>query len=263
MFDLGQPLLGATGRGRDPRTGTESRRPREQRRPGVVRTGRDGGRVRGDLGHQSPRALPAHQPPAGADQGVGARTHRQRGVDGAQRRPQGNVLRRPPVREEVRHHARLRAVETGEHPLHPGAGPPPRGQRGDGELAASRDGAHRLRGRRRRPGPARLRDQEPRRSSCPRHRVPGPRSTWPQTPRWRRSAASTSSSARRSSPSAGRTIPRRRVASGRSARSWWASHRRGSERCGCSSRGRLGPSAGPRWRCWRHGATKWWRPPGT
>ena len=39
----------------------------------------------------------------------------------------------------------LRAVEAGQHPLHPRAGPAPRGQRGHRELAPSRDRAHRVR----------------------------------------------------------------------------------------------------------------------
>ena len=42
------------------------------------------------------RAVPPHQPVARAPDGIGAGADRERGVDGAYRRPQGDALRRPP-----------------------------------------------------------------------------------------------------------------------------------------------------------------------
>ena len=52
------------------------------------------------------------------------------------------------TKKRYRGHARLRGIETGQHPLHAGAGPSAGGHRGDGELVASRNGADRVRRRR-------------------------------------------------------------------------------------------------------------------
>ncbi len=83
-------------------------------------------------------------------------------------------------------HAGVRAVEAGQHLVHPGAGPAPGGHRRDGEFPPPRHGAHRLRGRRGCQGVSRLRDQDsPAPSSCRRPRGPSPRCTWPRPPTWR------------------------------------------------------------------------------
>ena len=132
-------------------------RPRQQRWRGAQRTRRDGGRAGGHFRHEPPRPLPADQPPSGSDRGVRAFTHRERRLDRAHRGAPGDPVRRPPVGAALCRHAGLRAVEAGQHPLHAGAGPAPRGHWRHGELAAPLDRAHRVRRGRRHSGPARLR----------------------------------------------------------------------------------------------------------
>ena len=144
----GGPGLRAPGRSGNPRAGAATRRPRQQRGPGADREGGDGRRLRGHVRHQPPRTVPAHQPAARPDDGVGAVAHRERGVDGPQCGPQGNALRRPPDHPRLPGHAGLRTIEAGQHPLHPGAVPALRRQGAHGELAASGHGADGLRGRR-------------------------------------------------------------------------------------------------------------------
>ena len=186
VFDLADLLVGAAGRGRDPRAGAAARRAGQQRRPRPDRADRDGRRLRGDLRHEPPRPVPPDQPAARPAPRVGAVPHRQRGVDGALRGPQGDPLRRPPVDEALPRHAGVRAVEAGQHPLHPGAGPAARGHGRDRQLAASRHGAHRATGRTATPGvcsPSGSRSPVP--SSSRRPRVPAPRCTWPPPPRSR------------------------------------------------------------------------------
>ena len=186
---------------------------------GVVLTerARDGRRVRGDVRHQPPRPVPADEPAARSHPRVGAVTHRERGVDGAQHGAQGDALRRPAVDEAVPRHARLRRVEAGQHPLHAGAGPPRLA--GTGVTANSlHPGTVRTgygRGRRR-PGLPGPRHQD-RQAVLPLTGQGGPHVDLPGVVarRGRGQRASTSSSASRRSPAAGRRTPRRRSDCGR------------------------------------------------
>ena len=82
---------------------------------------------------------------AGPAGGVGTGPDRERGLHRARRRPPRHAVRRPPVDPALPGHARLRPVEAGQHPLHPRALAAALGHGGDGQLAPSRDRAHRLR----------------------------------------------------------------------------------------------------------------------
>ena len=186
----GRPGLGAAGRGRDPRPGAAPRRPRQQCGPGPDRARRDGRRVRGDVCHEPSRPVPADQSAARADCGIGAVPSGQRGLDGARLGPQGDPVRRPAVDAALPGHAGVRRVEAGQHLVHAGAGPAPRGQRGHGELPASRARCAPATGETGTPGAFWASgSRSPARSSCRRRREPAPPCTWRRPPRWRGSAA--------------------------------------------------------------------------
>ena len=99
--------------------------------------------------------------------------------------PQGHALRRPAVDAALPRHAGLRPVEAGQHAVHARAGATARGQRRDGQLVASRHGAHRVRRPTATPGASwPSGSRSPARSSSRRPRGRGRRSTWPRRPRW-------------------------------------------------------------------------------
>ena len=120
---------------------------------------RDRRRLRGDVRRQPPRALRPHRAAARADQAECPGPHRQRGLDGPQRGPQGPRLRRPAVDSRLRRDAGLLEVETGQHLLHDRARPTTRGHRRHRQLPSPRHRGHRVRPRRRLLRCARLRAQ--------------------------------------------------------------------------------------------------------
>ena len=157
----GRPVVRAAGGRRDPRAGAEARRARQQRGAGADRAGRDGRRA---SRRRSPRttSVPSSSRTCCS---TGSRASAPSRIVNVASNAHGSArerdpLRRPPVREALPTDARLRAVEAGQHALHPGAGTAARGQRGDRQLAPSRHRADGLRGGRRHQGPARVRDQD-------------------------------------------------------------------------------------------------------
>ena len=106
-------------------TGAPDRRPAQQRRPHPVRADAQCRRLRGDVRHQPPRSVPPHRSAARAPEGVGAVTHRQRGLDGPQLRPTGHGVRRPHGRAFVPADAGLRPLQAGQHPVHHRTGQAP------------------------------------------------------------------------------------------------------------------------------------------
>uniref|UniRef100_A0A8C2T4K4 Uncharacterized protein n=1 Tax=Coturnix japonica TaxID=93934 RepID=A0A8C2T4K4_COTJA len=117
-------VTGTTPAHRDPAaTPPRPHRPRASCRAALRNHGRGAGT---DLRHQLPGPVPAHQPAAGPDEGVGARPHRHRVVVPAQRGQRGRpVPHRAGATRGLRPH--LQQHQAHERPLQRGAGAAPAG----------------------------------------------------------------------------------------------------------------------------------------
>lgn len=116
--------------------GASVRRPHQQRRHLPVSLHQDKGRLRDAVRGEPPGPLPTHPPASGPPETLNPQPHRGGLLQTLQARP--HRLRGPEQRAKLQQGLRLQPQQTGQPAVHPRAGSPPGGQRGDCERSDPR-----------------------------------------------------------------------------------------------------------------------------